>query len=409
MINKLVADIVLAGVDPFQPEQYESIRMSNILSLIACGVILLQLPLQMLLWSEQSVHQIMLILLHAGLLSLVPKLNQVQQFCAARLFLILVYSSYIVLSSANYHFETPIHYFFLVALFAVPFLHFDLKPKEIIMMMMWFLMAFLVWETFFVQQYNHTNQNLNTVIIAQSDKLSFAITCFLVSYFIYAALKASWKRIRKEQFKTETLLLNILPKQVAHRLEQQEKPIADHFDNVTILFADIEGFSQLTGHLPPKQIVSLLNQLFSRFDRLCRKFHLEKIKTIGDQYMAVSGLPAADNRHALNTCQCAIRMQEEFILWTREHGLHNGLRIGINSGPVVAGVIGIHKFSYDLWGEAVNLASRMESQGAAGKIQVSEATYDLVKGKLMFDYQATIEVKGMGQQNVYWLNEPYSV
>ena len=102
-------------------------------------------------------------------------------------------------------------------------------------------------------------------------------------------------------------------------------------------------------------------------------------------------------------------MQEEFIIWTRENNLSNTLRIGINSGPVVAGVIGMHKFSYDLWGEAVNLASRMESQGYAGKIQVSEATYDLVKGQFMFDYQDTIEVKGMGPQNVYWINEPYSV
>lgn len=401
--------ILLAGANPQQPEQYQSIRFSNVLSLVACGVILLQLPVQLLLWSAHSPIQILLILSHAFLMTGVPLLNRVSRYCAARLCLILLFSSYIGLSSFNYDFLTPIHYFFLIALFAIPFLHFDLTTKEVVYMMLWFLLAYLFWETALVVNPLNLDSDLATAILSKSDKLSFGISCFLTGYFIYVSLKSSWKTIRKEQFKTNMLLLNILPKEVAKRLNQEEKPIADHFDNVTILFADIEGFSNLAKRYSPGELVSLLNQLFCRFDRLVAKFGLEKIKTIGDQYMAVAGLPVYQEKHAINTCKCAIRMQEEFILWARENKLSNTLRIGINSGPVVAGVIGMHKFSYDLWGEAVNLASRMESQGYAGKIQVSEATYDLVKGQFMFDYQDTIEVKGMGPQNVYWINEPYSV
>ncbi|WP_338292188.1 adenylate/guanylate cyclase domain-containing protein [Planctobacterium marinum] len=409
MFTHLFRQLIFSGVKQYQAEQYQSIRMSNILSLVASAMLILQLPMHLFFASAESFNQVVLILIHITLFSLIPQLNRANRYCTARLLLILIYSSYIGLTSFNYGFETPIHHFFLIAMFATPFLHFDLKPREILYMMLWFLLAFMFWESVLINHQLTTDKNLNTAIIAQSDILSFAISCFLVAYFIYTSLKASWYRIRKEQFKTEALLLNILPRQIAQRLDKQEKPIADYFENVTILFADIEGFSQLTRELPADELVNLLNQLFSRFDKLTRKFKLEKIKTIGDQYMAVSGVPLSYHRHALSSCQCAIRMQEEFILWTKEHQLNVGLRIGINSGPVVAGVIGIHKFSYDLWGESVNLASRMESQGAAGKIQVTEATYNEVKGELIFDYHDTIEVKGMGPQNVYWLREPYSV
>lgn len=409
MITAKLDTILLAGANPQQPEQYQSIRFSNVLSLVACCVILLQLPVQLLIWSAQSPVQILLILSHAILMTSVPLLNRANRYCAARLVLILLYSSYIGLSSFNFGFLTPIHYFFLIAIFAIPFLHFDLTTKEVVYMMLWFLLAYLFWETALVNNHLDEDAGVAAAILSKSDKLSFGISCFLTGYFIYVSLKSSWKTIRKEQFKTNMLLLNILPKEVALRLNQEEKPIADHFDNVTILFADIQGFSTLAKRYSPGELVSLLNQLFCRFDRLVAKYGLEKIKTIGDQYMAVAGLPVYQEKHAINTCKCAIRMQEEFIIWTRENNLSNTLRIGINSGPVVAGVIGMHKFSYDLWGEAVNLASRMESQGYAGKIQVSEATYDLVKGQFMFDYQDTIEVKGMGPQNVYWINEPYSV
>ena len=304
--------------------------------------------------------------------------------------------------------------FFLIAIFAVPFLHFDIEQKEVVLIMLYFLSIFLSWETFLVpaneyQLVRSNREDLHLSIIAQGDKISFALSCFLVGFFIYSALKSSWQKIRSEQKRSETLLRNILPQQVATRLENKEKPIADYCENVSILFADIVGFSKLSQSFSPKQLVTMLNNLFTRFDALCEKYHLEKIKTVGDQYMAVAGLPAADERHAINACRVAIRMQEEFILWTREYDLESSLRIGINSGPVVAGVIGIHKFSYDLWGDAVNLASRMESHGKSGRIQISEATYGLVASNFIIDYQETIEVKGMGPQNVYWLDDPYSV
>lgn len=404
----------MSGVDPSEPEQFNAIKITNLLTLVFSVLLAVQIPIQLWFWTDYTVNQLVLIISHIVLFTLVPQLNKLGHLASARLYMIFIFSSYIALSSFNYAFMTEVHFFFLVAIIIIPFLHFDLKRREAIFMMLYFLSIFLVWELIIIPfsakdlaTFYNSQKHINA--IAQGDKVSFALCCFCVGYFISRSLKSGWNKIRTEQQRAERLLLNILPPQIAQRLENKEKPIADHFDSVTILFADIEGFSALAQAYSPEKLVSMLNNLFTRFDALSAKHKLEKIKTVGDQYMAVAGLPNKDDRHAINACRCAIRMQEEFILWTREFGINSSLRVGLNSGPVVAGVIGIHKFSYDLWGDAVNLASRMESQGLSGRIQLSEATYDLVNGQFLVDYSDTISVKGMGEQNVYLLNEPYSV
>lgn len=414
IINNFIRSVALSGTDPNHPEQFNAIKIANLLTMVFLLLLLVQIPVQLLFWTDYSINQLILIIAHITLFTLVPQLNKLGHFSSARIYLIFIFSSYVSMSSFNYAFMTHVHFFFLVAIIIIPFLHFDLKQKDVILMMLYFLSIFLVWEVILIPA--NSNQfatfyqsQAHMSLVAQSDKVSFGICCFFVGYFISKSLKSGWNKVRAEQKRSESLLRNILPSQIARRLEKKEKPIADYFDNVTIIFADIEGFSELTQSTTPEKLVSMLNNLFTRFDALSKQHHLEKIKTVGDQYMSVAGLPNINPRHALNACRCAIRMQEEFILWTREFGIKSSLRIGINSGPVIAGVIGIHKFSYDLWGDAVNLASRMESQGQSGRIQLSEATYDLVKGLFMVDYSDTIAVKGMGQQNVYWLKEPYSV
>lgn len=207
--------------------------------------------------------------------------------------------------------------------------------------------------------------------------------------------------LRLEQQKSEQLLLNILPKAIVEKLKQLQGSLAERFDDVTILFADIVNFTPLAAQTSPLDLVNWLNQIFSEFDRLADRYHLEKIKTIGDAYMVVGGLPLPSDDHAESVMEMALAMQAAAERIARTDGQDFQLRIGINTGAVVAGVIGIKKFSYDLWGDAVNIASRMESQGQSGKIQVIEETYRRVKHLYHFDPVGRVLVKGRGYLNTY--------
>ncbi|MDD1413572.1 adenylate/guanylate cyclase domain-containing protein [Dolichospermum sp. ST_con] len=209
--------------------------------------------------------------------------------------------------------------------------------------------------------------------------------------------------LRHEQEKSEQLLLNILPAEIAQQLKQQQSAIANRFDEVTILFADIVNFTELAAQISPIELVNSLNQIFSCFDRLAQTYGLEKIKTIGDAYMVVGGLPNPHPDHAVAVAKMALDMQQEITKFKTATGENFQIRIGMNTGSVVAGVIGLKKFSYDLWGDAVNLASRMESHGIPGKIQVSEVTYLLIKDEFQLEERGIIKVKGRGELTTYFL------
>ncbi|MCY7384846.1 MAG: response regulator [Microcoleus sp. CAN_BIN18] len=211
--------------------------------------------------------------------------------------------------------------------------------------------------------------------------------------------------LKLQQEQTEKLLLNILPKPIAERLQKEQKLIADHFDEVTVLFADLVGFTEFSAHKSPTQLVEILNGIFSEFDRLSELHGLEKIKTIGDAYMVVGGLPTARQDHAEAIALLALEMQAALRRFNVKVGEGFELRIGIHSGSVVAGIIGISKFSYDLWGDTVNVASRMESNGLPGKIQVTAQTYERLKEQFVFEERGEIPVKGKGTMLTYWLIE----
>jgi len=206
-----------------------------------------------------------------------------------------------------------------------------------------------------------------------------------------------------EQGRSEKLLLNILPKSIASRLKDNDMRIADSHESVTVLFADIVGFTKLTASMPPAELVELLSQLFSRFDKLAEQHGLEKIKTIGDGYMVVGGAPASLEAHASVIARLALEMQQALIAFNAEAGKKLQMRVGISSGGVVAGVIGTSKFAYDIWGDPVNMASRMEQTALPGTIQVSEATYKLIKKDCKLEARGLVEVKGKGEVNTYLL------
>jgi class 3 adenylate cyclase/CheY-like chemotaxis protein len=218
-----------------------------------------------------------------------------------------------------------------------------------------------------------------------------------------AELDEQHRLVKDEQEKSERLLLNILPQPIAQRLKNDQGIIADTFAEATVLFADIVDFTRLATHIPATEVVSLLNDIFSLFDSLAEKHGLEKIKTIGDAYLVVGGLPTPRPDHAEAIADMALDMQKAVGGKTRDTGGLLQVRIGIHTGPVVAGVIGTRKFIYDLWGDTVNIASRMESFGVPGAIQVTAASYERLQQAFRLEERGSVEIKGKGEMTTYLL------
>ncbi|MBC7978214.1 MAG: HAMP domain-containing protein [Myxococcales bacterium] len=211
------------------------------------------------------------------------------------------------------------------------------------------------------------------------------------------------RELTDEKQTSERLLLNVLPGPIAERLKTGENLIVDRFDAVSVLFADIVGFTTLSARTSPEALVTMLNEVFSSFDLLAEQHGLEKIKTIGDAYMAVAGVPQPIADHATAITHMALDMIDSIEDYARRHGQALTIRIGIHTGSVVAGVIGTKKFIYDLWGDTVNTASRMESHGQPGRVHVSEATHQLLAEDFDFEKRTPIEVKGKGAMQTYFV------
>ncbi len=249
------------------------------------------------------------------------------------------------------------------------------------------------------QDISITSQQM-TVILT-----SAIIAMMTLSAVIWNSFQLALKQLAVEQEKSERLLLNILPEPIAQRLKHQPGTIAESFEEVTVLFADIAGFTQLSTQISPTELVSLLNEIFSAFDQISTQKNLEKIKTIGDAYLVVGGLPKPRKDHAIAIAELALEMQTVLTEFNQKYHQNLRVRIGINTGPVVAGVIGAKKFIYDLWGDTVNTASRMESHGIVDEIQVTEATYKYLKEQFEFEKRGLISVKGKGEMNTYLLKK----
>lgn len=231
--------------------------------------------------------------------------------------------------------------------------------------------------------------------------LFFVLNILAVSMIAYLLLQYSVRARDAALAQSDGLLLNVLPRSIAERLKRDPGVIAERFEEVSVLFADVADFTPFAEHTSPERLVGVLDEVFSAFDVLTERHSLEKIKTIGDAYMAAGGLPEPRADHAEAIVSLAIDMQSEFARVCSELGLGLAIRIGIDSGPVVAGVIGRRKFIYDLWGDTVNTASRMESHGIAGRIQVTEATYERLRDRYRFEVRGETEVKGKGRIRTY--------
>ncbi|HEX9330375.1 MAG TPA: adenylate/guanylate cyclase domain-containing protein [Anaerolineales bacterium] len=263
----------------------------------------------------------------------------------------------------------------------------------------WFLaFVVLVILSGFLQPYVRLANHLSPTLVI----FFFVINLFGVSSIVFLMVSYFVGQKNMFQQKSESLLLNILPREIAAILKNESRTIADQYDEASVLFADMVGFTPLSAELPPVEMVELLNEAFSFFDSLLDKYGVEKIRTIGDSYMVASGVPKGRSDHAQALVHMALEMRD-FIA---EHIFHNGrqvsFRIGVNSGSMIAGVIGKRKFVYDVWGDAVNIASRMESHGMGGRIQITRATYQLIQDEFICEPRGTVNVKGKGDMEV-WL------
>ncbi len=264
---------------------------------------------------------------------------------------------------------------------------------------------------YFVTNPNHLDSPfLTTVLIVLATCVVMSIVLGQVlthsqrlNFLANLELKKQALELESAHQQSEKLLLNVLPEPIAEKLKHQEGHIAEAFENVSVLFADIAGFTPLADQLDPGDLVSLLNDVFSEFDNLVEKHGLEKIKTIGDAYMAAAGLPLPRDDHAQAVADMALDMQDVIDSYATPSGDPLQIRIGLNSGAVVAGVIGRKKFIYDLWGDVVNTASRLESHGEATKIQVGQATYCLLEGDYEFQERGLVDLKGKGLSETWWL------
>jgi adenylate cyclase len=270
--------------------------------------------------------------------------------------------------------------------------------------------------------------HIPVIVISALDELDSVVRCieagaedYLTKPFnpillrarVDASLEKKWLRDREKQFiadlerekrRSESLLLNILPQSIVNRMRDGETTIADRVREATILFCDLVGFTTLSQNLPADRVIEFLSRIFSAFDRLAAAHGVEKIKTIGDAYMAAAGIPEVQSDHALRVATLSLRMLEAVDEIAKATSIEFQVRIGIHSGPIVSGVIGTHKFAYDVWGDTVNTASRMESYSLPGRIQVSAETQALLDGHFSFESRGTIEVKGKGMMETFFLN-----
>jgi guanylate cyclase len=226
---------------------------------------------------------------------------------------------------------------------------------------------------------------------------------FLLLYYFVRERNRAYQLLREEQDRSDSLLLNVLPKEIALILKEEDRTIADYFDSASVLFADIVGSTPLFVTMDPEEIVDWLNEIFSMFDRLVEKHRLEKIRTIGDNYMVAAGVPQPRSDHANAIARLALDMLRGLEDVPPRNGNKVNFRIGINSGPMVASVIGKTKFHYDLWGDTVNTASRMESHGEPGRIHITDETYQLLKEQFLCERMGSAPIKGKGEMATWYV------
>lgn len=397
--------MITVGMDISVPtSEIKYITLINVLSLVGGVFLVSGFSVVFILYLPESSVYLFHSTVCVILFPLVLLFNYFRMYLISRIYFNVLGIVILVTVSIMGGHEMNTHLFLFLVIFAAFFIY---PPHEKAFMygIIYFTLAsFLYLEIWFI---NHEGVLDLSPSFIKAMALNFNIGLIVYvsgfSFYIYKIYFRAEDRLETERRKSEQLLHNILPVKVAERLKINYQTIADGFNDCSVLFADLEGFTSFSQSVSPEGLVQVLNEIFSNFDDLVEKYNMEKIKTIGDSYMAVAGLPEPRNDHADAVAGFAMEILESLRKYHEERGWGLQLRIGIDSGPVVAGVIGKKKFIYDLWGDTVNTASRMESHGLPGEIQVTKNTYDLLKHKYEFVERGYLDIKGKGKMKTYLL------
>jgi class 3 adenylate cyclase len=339
------------------------------------------------------------------LIILIPTFNHYKHYTAARLTYSLFTLFTIFCTAIQLGPETANHLFMVAAIIAFFSIFPKSQMKYLVAMIALAFLGFIALEWFYdLNDGGILDLPPEFVITAKISSMSaFIFIMLAITAYHYNLVNHAETNLEIEHQRSEGLLLNILPKHIATRLKNNEGQIADQVEDACVLFSDIVGFTELSEKVHHTQLVFILDKLFTRFDQIVSRHQLEKIKMIGDAYMIGGGLNSNDQNHHVNMAACALDMVESI----KNHDIIDapqlGVRIGIHCGPVVAGVICENKFAYDLWGDTVNTASRMESHGLKNQIQVSSAFFEKTKDHFIYEERGPIHVKGKGEMTVYLL------
>lgn len=401
---KLWQRILHAGVDDSVPARYvRYIELVNILA-FATGTAQIVQSINLLSRWPMTAPAIYFSLLCAPGYYLVIVLNRIGFRHTARMFFNLYGLVQISGVGVVFGAAVGVHLLFLL----VPITAFFTYPPDRRGSMYFVVALGAVWTVLGGELLNRSTGLLSpdpefTAYLRLNGLISLTLFFLGFTYYIWRILGRAEARAEEERLRSENLLHSILPHSIAARLKQQPSVISDGFADASILFADVVGFTELAVRKSPAELVGILNDIFSRFDERLDQYRLEKIKTIGDAYMVAAGIPEPLQEHAEALCAFAVDIVGILQEYSRESSEELQIRIGIASGPVVAGVIGRKKFIYDLWGDSVNTAARMESHGVPGTIQVTERTYELARARFDFEARGEIDVKGKGRMRTFLL------
>lgn len=393
----------LGITDAVPPGEERYVRAVNGLVLIVTGLLWLQLPVIVKLLPETR-YILASFLLWPLLAQLIPLLNHFGRYTAARLFYGLSTPILIVFIAVQLGPATENH-LFMIASFLGAFIIFP--PREarwLAVVVLLSATALILLEWYYREHGGLIDCSPEFIEVTRWSSISSLFMVVLgITIYHYRVVTEAERMLALEHRRSESLLLNILPTPIASRLKRGEKPIADRIGDASILFADLVGFTEMADRVPHERVVQILDDLFSEFDRITARYGLEKIKMIGDAYLVAGGVPNPTPGHHHALAACALEMQALVCSGPVPEVPQLGVRIGIHSGPVVAGVICEVKFAYDIWGDTVNIASRMESHGVPNRIQVSAAFRARTGDRFEYEPRGQVEIKGKGVMETYFL------
>jgi len=404
-MKNFLSKIVHVGIDSStQQSEIKCITLANTIAFLLILLSLSYVPL-FIIYLPSTKWIMCIFIICAGLNFVVILINNTKRHILAVTFFASFSLIFCVTSSIFLGRDSNFHYFILCSLYLIFFVFPESNKHIMFFYIFLFIISFIGIEIWFFSHNGLISEGSRFSYIVRYSVLGgISFFVFVISFHAYRVVNISEYHLKNEQEKADNLLLNILPKEIANILKNENRIIADHLKEASILFADVVNFTPMSASMTPIQLVQILNEVFTHFDALAEKYNLEKIKTIGDCYMVAAGVPTPRIDHAHALTSMALDMRDSIAI-KEFNGKKLSFRIGINSGPVVAGVIGRKKFIYDLWGDAVNTASRMESHGDSGIIQISERTYSLIKDSFICEPKGPIDVKGKGKMEVWHVKE----